>query len=404
VAAGGGRSGLSQVWSLLADRRVTLAVAGHAHSFERWVPLNRDGAPDPRGVTQLVAGAGGHEVVPGVLSDPRLVSAVPALGALRLDLGPDGADFAYVTADGQTRDAGTVGCTSTGDTLPPSTPAGLLASATSASTAALSWNAATDEFGVAGYTVRRNGVPVATLGAATTSYADTGLGSGSTYSWTVDAFDTSANYSAQSSPAAVTMPAPPPPRMSTRAMLRQLRRASETPRGYQRSRFRMWTDADLDGCTTRDEVLIHEATRPPTLRAGCGLTGGRWFSRYDGVSPADRRRLAIEQVVPLGEVWRSGARGWTAGTRRQMANDLGYDPTLAVATARVLRSRGNAEPQDWMPERPATRCGYVAQWVAVKWRWRLAVDAAERRFLVRRLTSCEWPSVVKPTRPAIARR
>lgn len=405
VAQGGGRTGLGQVWSLLAARRVTLAVAGHAHSYERWAPLNGTGSPDPQGVTQLVAGTGGHEFVPGVLSDTRLASAAAVPGALRLDLGSEDVSFGFVDTAGQVLDGGTIGCKSTGDTLPPTTPSGLLASATSSSTASLSWQPSTDQYtAVAGYTVRRDGAVVATLGAGSTTYADNGLVSGTTYSWTVDAFDTSANVSPQSVPAAVTMPAPPPPKMSTRAMLRDLHRAPETPRGYQRSKFRMWTDADGDGCSTRNEVLVAEASRPPTVRAGCGLTGGRWFSRYDGVVTTDRSRLGIEHVVPLGEVWRSGARRWTATTRQQMANDLGYAATLAVATKRVLRSRGNAEPQDWMPQRPATRCGYVSQWVAVKWRWRLAVDPAERRFLVNRLSACGWPTVVKPTRPTITRR
>jgi hypothetical protein len=36
--------------------------------------------------------------------------------------------------------------------------------------------------------------------------------------------------------------------------------------------------------------------------------------------------------------------------------------------------------------------------VAVKWRWRLSVDRAEKRFLVRRLRGCGWPAVERPTR------
>ncbi len=87
-----------------------------------------------------------------------------------------------------------------------------------------------------------------------------------------------------------------------------------------------------------------------------------------------------------------------------MLNDLGYRDSLSVATEGVLRSRGNAEVLDWLPPRAAARCDYLAQWVAVKWRWRLSVDRAEGRFLVRRLASCDWPRVVQPWRARVTRR
>jgi hypothetical protein len=48
--------------------------------------------------------------------------------------------------------------------------------------------------------------------------------------------------------------------------------------------------------------------------------------------------------------------------------------------------------------RPAYRCTYVADWVAVKWRWRLSVDPAERRYLSRTLRGCGWPQVRAPGR------
>jgi hypothetical protein len=400
VAEGGGRPRLSDVWSLLAARRVTLAIAGHAHSYERWTPLDGSGSPDAGGVTQLVAGAGGYEVVPGVRNDARLASAAAVSGALRLDLGSDDVAFSYVDTTGRVMDAGAIGCKSTGDPLPPTTPTGLLASARSSTTATLAWQPSTDQYtSVDGYTVRRDGVVVATLGAASTSYVDNALTPGTTYTWTVDAFDPSRNYSAQSAPAALTMPAAAAPSVSSRALLRQLVRAKEHRRGYDRRKFRSWTDADRDGCTTRNEVLVAEATRPPTIRPGCGLTGGRWFSWYDGVTTGRRPALRVDHLVPLREAWESGAHRWRTRTRRQLTNDLGYGASLTVVSAKSVRAKGSAEPHRWMPPRPRARCGYLAQWVAVKWRWRLRVDADERRFLARRLSACDWPTVERPGRP-----
>src|SRR2546426_1830634 len=76
---------------------------------------------------------------------------------------------------------------SAADTTPPSTPTGLTAAAAGSTRANLSWSASTDNVGVTGYIVRRNGVQVAT--PATTSFADTGLSAATTYSYTVAARD-----------------------------------------------------------------------------------------------------------------------------------------------------------------------------------------------------------------------
>ena len=110
--------------------------------------------------------------------------------------------------------------------------------------------------------------------------------------------------------------------------------------------------------------------------------------------------LTVDHLVPLSEAWQSGAYRWSKATRRQHANDLGYPSTLVAVTRQAAAAKGSAEPQRWMP-RAGFRCSYAAQWVAVKWRWRLAVDPAERRFLVRTLTACDWPSVRAPGRATI---
>src|SRR5256885_1599062 len=72
---------------------------------------------------------------------------------------------------------------SAADTTTPSAPTGLTAAAAGSSGANLSWSASTDDVGVTGYIVRRNGVQVATPGS--TSYADAGLSAATTYSYTV---------------------------------------------------------------------------------------------------------------------------------------------------------------------------------------------------------------------------
>jgi hypothetical protein len=188
---------------------------------------------------------------------------------------------------------------------------------------------------------------------------------------------------------------------SSRYLLRQLVTGYEQPNGYDRDLFRHWVDADGDGCDARDEVLIAEATTKPRILAGCALAGGSWWSRYDGGSTREPSTFDIDHMVPLNEAWQSGAWRWNAQTRKRYANDLGYRASLIAVTASSNRSKSDREPQTWMPERAGYGCRYVKQWVAVKYRWRLTVNAAERSFLRSKLRSCGWPRVAKPTRASI---
>jgi hypothetical protein len=84
------------------------------------------------------------------------------------------------------------------DTTPPSVPAGLATTAIGSNEIDLVWNASTDNVGVAGYRVYRDGVLVRTTAA--TSVADTGLAPSTGYSYTIAAFDYANNASAETAP------------------------------------------------------------------------------------------------------------------------------------------------------------------------------------------------------------
>src|SRR5213078_733107 len=109
------------------------------------------------------------------------------------------------------------GTTPSVDTTRPSTPTGLTGAVAGSSGANLSWSASTDNVGVTGYTVRRNGVQVATL--ATTSFADTGLSAATTYSYTVAARDAAGNISPDSTSVSITIADTTPPTTPTGLMV-----------------------------------------------------------------------------------------------------------------------------------------------------------------------------------------
>jgi len=99
-------------------------------------------------------------------------------------------------------------CQPSSDTQAPSVPTNVQATALSATSVRVTWTASTDNVGVAGYNIYRNGSQVGT--SITTSYTDTGLQGITTYSYTVSAYDAAGNYSAQSSPpVTATTPAMP---------------------------------------------------------------------------------------------------------------------------------------------------------------------------------------------------
>jgi DNA-binding beta-propeller fold protein YncE len=94
--------------------------------------------------------------------------------------------------------------TSASDTTPPTQPQGLGATFVGPAQVNLSWTPSTDDVGVAGYTIRRNGAVIASTGTEAASYSDNGLSPATTYSYTVDAYDAAGNHSPQSTAASAT--------------------------------------------------------------------------------------------------------------------------------------------------------------------------------------------------------
>ena len=162
--------------------------------------------------------------------------------------------------------------------------------------------------------------------------------------------------------------------------------ASEVRTGYSRDLFPHWVDADGDGCHARNEVLIEEADDPVTIGSGCSLSGGRWFSYYDRVSWTSTSDVDIDHMVPLAEAWDSGARSWTTATRQSYANDLGDYRTLVGVTDNVNQAKSDQDVAEWLPQ--YDRCRYLREFVAVKLRWRLSVDSAEKSAMTSLASSC----------------
>jgi chitodextrinase len=150
--------------------------------------------------------------VNGVLDASAAQTVSPAVNTSPLYIGQygGGSDFftgvideariyktALTQAEIQTDMTTPIGSTTVSDTLAPTVPSGLSATAVSSSQINLSWTASTDNVGVAGYKVYAGGSQIAT-GITGTWYQDAGLAASTSYSYTVAAYDAGGNISAQS--------------------------------------------------------------------------------------------------------------------------------------------------------------------------------------------------------------
>jgi chitodextrinase len=88
------------------------------------------------------------------------------------------------------------------DITPPTAPANLIAAAISSTQISLSWSASTDDVGVTGYRIYRNGTEIATT--TDTNYSNNGLVPSTSYTYTVTAYDATGNESAPSTSASAT--------------------------------------------------------------------------------------------------------------------------------------------------------------------------------------------------------
>ena len=95
------------------------------------------------------------------------------------------------------------------DTSAPSAPSNLAAGATTQTSVALSWSAATDNVGVTGYQVFNGATKVATVTGTSTTV--TGLAASTSYTFTVKAVDAAGNVSAASGAVSAKTADPPPP-------------------------------------------------------------------------------------------------------------------------------------------------------------------------------------------------
>jgi chitodextrinase len=208
------QGGAGTLQGLLDQNDVAIVFNGHAHGYER----NR---ADAAGLLSYVVGNGGAAL--GQVSGCSAFDLY-AIGASGTHCGSAAAGlsndqvygFVKVTVAGnrvtvtptdelgQTHDVRTYTFASTADSTPPKAPTTVTATATTSSTVNVSWRGATDNVGVTGYHLFRNGTEISDQ--AGTSYVDTTVSPATHYVYTVVALDAAGNVSPMSAGAGVTTP------------------------------------------------------------------------------------------------------------------------------------------------------------------------------------------------------
>jgi chitodextrinase len=198
------------------------------------------------------------------------------------------------------------------DTVAPSVPTGVVASAPLNAPVTVSWNASTDNVAVTGYTVYRGGVALGDAPGGALSFSDTTATAGSTYTYAVVAYDAAGNRSAPSAGATVTVPAPPPPIGTTSFIQSGL-------------------------VTTGSKVSTASATLSKPVAAGDLLVG--WFGQYDAagqVQVSDSVNGAWTRVQ--GQPFRSGKGDLGLYYVRSAAAPSGVKVTVGAAAPTYLEA------------------------------------------------------------------
>ena len=208
-----GSSGLE---GLLKQNGVDIAFSGHAHIYERNLPSST-------GIYNYITGGGGATI--GTLgtctpldayaikftttgkacgSAPVPTSADQVYHFLKVTVSGANVTVTPINSLGQSFDSRSYVFSGDSETTPPTTPGNLNTSVVSGTQINLSWSASSDNTGVRGYGIYRDGTLISTVDKGTLSYSDTNLVPSTTYAYRIDAFDGSANHSALSTSKSAT--------------------------------------------------------------------------------------------------------------------------------------------------------------------------------------------------------
>lgn len=111
--AHGDEGNIDPFWRLAVEGGVDLALWGHDHDYERFLPADVEGKRDPKGMTSMVVGTGGRQLYRPFFRFKKGITAVrqnDAYGVLKLVLKPKSFAWQFLPVAGERfADAGEAG-------------------------------------------------------------------------------------------------------------------------------------------------------------------------------------------------------------------------------------------------------------------------------------------------------
>lgn len=146
-----------------------------------------------------------------------------------------------------------------------------------------------------------------------------------------------------------------------------------------------WLDVDGDGCDQRSQVLARDLANAERKPGRCAVTAGTLNDPYTGETITSVSKIQIDHVVPLAEMWRTGAANWSPQQRTEAANNLG---NLVAVKGTTNQQKGDQTPDQWLPPNAGYHCSYARIYITVKYAYKLTVTAPERAALTNGLATC----------------
>lgn len=242
------------------------------------------------------------------------------------------------------RIAGWDGVPNVSDTEAPSVPLNLILQSTTSGSISFAWDNSSDNIGVAGYKIFRNGSYLASSVVA--GYTDNGLQAGTSYSYTVSAFDASGNESKESAALVV----------STDPASGEVSYENTFIPGFNWFSVNIiQNDMSLSNClsmVTVDRDYIKNQVFSSTYYDGYG-----WFGTLEELNPRELYLLRVSEdcsvsfsglPVDLDTAKIPVSSGW---------NWVGFFPTSAMSLSEALSSL-NLSDQDYIKDQTSSATYY----------------------------------------------
>ena len=139
------------------------------------------------------------------------------------------------------------------------------------------------------------------------------------------------------------------------------------------------------------EYDVDQYRHPDSLEdAVAAALGDKLYEAYTGVYYDHPRDVQVDHIVAKREAHDSGACAWAPSARRAFARDI---ENLALASPTLdLGVKAGHDAAEWLPD--FNRCWYAGAIVAVRLKYALTVDEAERDALEGVLSGCDSTELV----------